>query len=157
MAELKEGSQAPKFSLINQHGEKVSLSSTKEDYVVLFFYPKDNTPGCTIEAKSFSENLKKFNKLNVKVLGISGGDQKSKQKFCEKGNLETVLLSDEDAEIGKKYGAYGPKSFMGKKFNGFIRKTFIIGKDRKILKIYNKVKPAEHVEEVLEYLKSLTS
>ncbi len=155
MTTLKEGSKAPAFSLLDQNGEKLSLKDFKEDYVVLFFYPKDNTPGCTIEAKGFTSYLKKFASVNAMVIGISGGDQKTKTKFCEKAGLEGVYLSDSDGAVGTKYDTYGEKTFMGKKFQGFHRKTFILGPDRKILKIYEKVKPEGHAEEVLAEIKKL--
>jgi len=154
MSELKEGSKAPIFSLLDQDGEKVSLKDLKEDYIVLFFYPKDNTPGCTLEAKAFTKLKKKFENLNTKVIGISGLDQKSKKKFCEKAALDLTLLSDTDGVVGEKYDTYGEKTFMGRKYKGFHRKTFIIGKDRKLTKIYDKVKPEGHAEEVLKEIAS---
>ena len=92
--------------------------------------------------------------MNTTVIGISGGDQKSKQKFCEKAKLDVTLLSDTDGEVGTKYNTYGPKTFMGRKFIGYHRKTFIIGPDRKIFKIYDKVKPEGHSEEVLGSIKN---
>ena len=150
-----EGKKAPSFSLPNQDGELVQLKDIKEDYVVLFFYPKDNTPGCTIEAQEFTAHKKDFKKLNALPLGISGGDEKTKQKFCKKADLDVTLLSDTDGAIGIKYNSYGEKQFMGKKFVGFHRKTLIIGPDRKIIKEYEKVKPEGHSKEVLDFIKSL--
>ncbi len=155
MKELKVGLKAPSFSLKNQNGETVSLKNLEEEYIVLFFYPKDNTPGCSIEAKNFTSNQKKFTKNSIATFGVSGGDQKSKENFYKKANLGVTLLADEDGAIGTKYGAYGDKIFMGKKFIGFHRKTIIIGPDRKIAKIYDKVKPAEHAEEVLDDILAL--
>ncbi len=148
-----ENKKAPAFKLPNQDGEMVQLKDIKEDFVVLFFYPKDNTPGCTIEAKEFTANKKDFKKLNALPLGISGGDEKTKQKFCKKANLDITLLSDTDGEVGTKYDCYGEKTFMGRKFIGFHRKTFIIGPDRKVIKVYDKVKPEGHSKEVLEFIK----
>ena len=155
MKELKEGTKAPAFKLTNQDGDVIELKSIKEDFIVLFFYPKDNTPGCTIEAKGFSATQKQFKKASIAVFGISGGDSKSKVKFCEKAALSINLLSDTDGTVGEKYGSFGPKVFMGRKFTGFHRKTFIIGPDRKIIKIFDKVKPDGHAEEVLEFIKGI--
>ncbi len=150
-----ENKKAPAFKLPNQEGELIQLKDIREDYVVLFFYPKDNTPGCTIEAKEFTANKKDFKKLNALPLGISGGDEKTKQKFCKKAELDVTLLSDTDGAVGTKYDCYGEKKFMGRKFIGFHRKTFIIGPDRKIIKVYDKVKPEGHSEEVLEFIRGL--
>lgn len=150
-----EGKKAPAFKLPNQDGEIVQLKDIEEDYIVLFFYPKDNTPGCTIEAKEFTAKKKDFKKINALPLGISGGDEKTKQKFCQKAALDVTLLSDTDGAVGTKYQVYGEKSFMGRKFIGFHRKTFIIGPDKKIIKVYDKVKPEGHSKEVLDFIKSL--
>jgi peroxiredoxin Q/BCP len=150
---LKLGSKSPSFSLPNQLGEIISLKDIKEDYIVLFFYPRDNTPGCTLEAQGFTALGKKFDSLSCLPLGVSGGDLKSKQKFCEKAKLDITLLSDEDGKIGEKFGSYGEKTFMGKKSIGFMRKTFIIGPERKIINIYDKVKPEQHPQEVLDFIK----
>jgi peroxiredoxin Q/BCP len=154
MSVIAEGKKAPAFTLQDKDGVKHSLSKVEAEWVVLYFYPKDNTPGCTIEAKSFSSELKKFEKLNALPIGISGGDNTSKQKFCSKHSLRSLLLSDPDFSIAKKYGVYGPKQFMGKKFDGISRVTFILDAKRKVVKVFDKVKPAEHVAEVLAYLKA---
>ncbi len=150
-----ENKKAPAFKLPNQDGEIIQLKDLVEDYVVLFFYPKDNTPGCTIEAKEFTASKKDFKKVNALAIGISGGDEKTKQKFCKKAELDVTLLSDTDGAVGVKYDCYGEKKFMGRTFIGFHRKTFIIGPDRKIIKVYEKVKPEGHSEEVLRFIKSL--
>ena len=152
MIKVKE--QAPDFSLRDKDGEIHSLSEVNSDYVIVYFYPKDNTPGCTIEAKDFSRDKKEFDKLNTTIIGISGGDEKSKTKFCEKQNLKILLLSDSDFSISNNYGVYGEKSFMGRKYMGISRWTFVLNKNHKIIKIYDKVKPGIHSEEVLEFIKN---
>lgn len=150
-----EGKKAPAFTLANKDSEKVSLNNIDAQYVVIFFYPKDDTPGCTLEAKGFNANLNKFRKKNVELLGISGGDQKSKEKFCNKYSLELNLLIDEDFEVSSKYNAYGEKKFMGRTFLGIHRKTFVLDSDKKIIKVFEKVRPKNHPEEVLEFIDSL--
>lgn len=155
VSSLKVGKAAPKFKLENHEGEFVSLNDIEEDYIVLFFYPKDNTPGCTLEAQGFSKLKNKLSNISTIAIGISGGDLKSKQKFCNKAKLDVMLLSDPDGSIGEKYDSYGEKKFMGKTYTGFHRKTFLIGPDRKILKIFDTVKPQDHPDEVLEFIKSL--
>lgn len=155
MPNLKEGSKAPSFALENQTGEKIALKDIKQDYIVVFFYPKDNTPGCTLEAQGFTALVKKFARVGAAVIGISGGDLKSKKKFCEKAAIGVTLLSDTDAEVGNKYETYGEKKFMGRTYMGYARKTFLIGPDRKIIKIYDSVKPETHPEEVLKDINDL--
>ena len=152
MIKIKE--QAPDFSLRDKDGEIHSLSEVNSDYVIVYFYPKDNTPGCTIEAKDFSRDIGEFEKLNTTIIGISGGDEKSKTKFCEKQNIKILLLSDSDFSVSNNYGVYGEKSFMGRKYMGISRWTFVLNKDHKIIKIYDKVKPAEHSQEVLEFIRN---
>ena len=152
---ISEGKKAPAFNLSDKDGEKHRLSAIESEYVVLFFYPKDNTPGCTIEASSFSKDMKKFAALNTEVIGISGGDEKSKTKFCEKNKLKNLLLSDTDYAVAKKFGVYGQKSFMGKKFLGIQRCTFVLDEKKKIIKVFDKVKPKEHAKEVLSFIRSL--
>lgn len=154
---LKEGKKAPAFTLPDKDDVKHKLSEVDADYTVIFFYPKDSTPGCTIEANEFSADIKKFEKINTKIIGISGGDSKTKSKFCEKHNLKTLLLSDTDFKVADKYGVYGEKQFMGKKFMGINRVTYILGADKKVIKVYDKVKPKEHSKEVLEFIKSINS
>ena len=150
---LKEGEQAPDFSLRDKDGKIHSLNGVTSDYILVYFYPKDNTPGCTIEAKDFSRDIEKFDKLNTTIIGISGGDEKSKTKFCEKQNLKILLLSDYDFSVSNNYGVYGEKSFMGRKYMGISRWTFVLNKNHKIIKIYDKVKPGIHSKEVLEFIK----
>jgi peroxiredoxin Q/BCP len=146
--------KANNFSLKDKNGINYSLEDLNSNFIILYFYPKDNTPGCTIEAIQFSKYVKEFEKLNARVIGISGGDEKTKTKFCEKHNLKILLLSDPDFSVSKTYGVYGEKSFMGKKYFGISRVTFILDKNKKIIKTYNKVKPPFHSSEVLEFLKN---
>ncbi len=152
---LVEGKKAPAFKLKDKDGELHALKDFEEEYIILFFYPRDNTPGCTIEARNFSKDIKKYEKLNAKVIGISGGDEKSKTKFCGKNNLKELMLSDTDFKISEKYGVYGEKKFMGKTFNGIKRVTFVLDGKRKIVKVFGKVKPLTHSKEVLEFLKEV--
>jgi thioredoxin-dependent peroxiredoxin len=150
-----QNKKAPEFKLKDKDSNYHTLNDFKEKYKVLFFYPKDNTPGCTIESKKFSALLPKFKKLNTKIIGISGGDEKSKTKFCDKQNLNLLLLSDTDFSVSKKYKSYGEKSFIGRKYLGISRNTFILDKNNNIIKIYEKVKPLTHPKEVLDFIKSL--
>ncbi len=149
MENVGVGDPAPEFSLQNQNGEACALKSVKDSYVVIFFYPKDDTSGCTLEAKGFTALAKKFKAAGACILGISGGDSKSKAKFCKKQDLEVTLLSDTDFAVAKSFAAYGPKKFMGKNYNGIFRMTFVLDKKKKIVKIYDKVKPETHAAEVL--------
>lgn len=152
---MKTGQKAPKFKLKDKDDTEFSLRDIETEFTVLFFYPKDNTPGCTIEAKDFSKNISKLTKAGVTALGISGGDNKSKEKFCTKYKLKIPLLSDSDFSVSKEYGVYGPKSFMGRKFLGISRTTFLLDKSKKIIKIFEKVSPLGHVNEILEEIKNL--
>jgi peroxiredoxin Q/BCP len=149
---IRTGKQAPSFSLNDKEGTTHTLSSIDADYVVLYFYPKDDTPGCTLEAQMFEKHLDDFKKANAHIIGISGGDEKSKKKFCNKYNLSLLLLSDPDFSVAKRYGVYGEKQFMGKTYEGIHRMTFVLDKDRKIINIHEKVKPKDHAQEVLDFL-----
>jgi peroxiredoxin Q/BCP len=150
---LKAGDKAPDFTLQSDKGEEVSLSQFKgEKDVVLYFYPKDNTSGCTKEACSFRDNLPKIETKDAVVLGVSPDSVKSHQGFIQKQNLNFTLLSDPDHHVAEAYGAWGEKSMYGKKYMGILRSTFIIGKDGKIKKVFEKVKPDGHALEVLESL-----
>ena len=144
------GTQAPNFLLKDKDGKPHALNLMHGDFFVVYFYPKDDTPGCTIEAKEFTAHLSKFKRLNVPVIGISGGDEKTKKKFCEKHKLSVLLLSDPDFSVCKAYGAYGKKSFLGKQFMGILRTTFLLDKSKKIIKVYENVKPETHVVDVLK-------
>ena len=149
---VEENQKAPDFKLNNQDGKLVKLSDYKDETVVLFFYPKDMTPGCTIEACNFSENLSRIKKKQAVVLGVSFDNEASHQKFREKHGLQFDLLVDADKEVAKAYGVYQLKKFMGKESMGIVRSTFLI-RNGKISKVFSPVKVEGHVDEVLAYLK----
>lgn len=147
---LEVGKKAPDFTANDQNGNKVKLSDLKGDRVVLYFYPKDDTPGCTKQACSLRDGFAELKKNNITVLGVSIDDEKSHQKFIAKYDLPFDLIADTDKKIVEKYGVWGEKSMYGKKYMGTLRKTFLIGEDGKIVKIFDKVKVGEHADEVLE-------
>jgi thioredoxin-dependent peroxiredoxin len=147
---LKEGSAAPQFSTTDANGDTVSLKDLRGEKVVLYFYPKDDTPGCTKEACSFRDAFSKFKKRGIRVLGISPDSETSHKKFTAKYKLPFTLLADTDHAIADAYGAYGEKKFMGRTYMGVLRTTFLIDEKGKIKKIFSKVKPDEHANEVLE-------
>ncbi|MBX3298216.1 MAG: thioredoxin-dependent thiol peroxidase [Acidobacteria bacterium] len=147
---LKEGDKAPAFSSKDQNGNTVKLSDFKGTRVVLYFYPKDDTPGCTKEACSFRDADDVFRQKGIKVLGVSTDDERSHQKFINKFQLPFDLLADTDKKIVEAYGVWGEKSMYGKKYMGTIRKTFLIDEKGKIVKIFDKVNVSEHAGEVLE-------
>jgi peroxiredoxin Q/BCP len=151
---LEEGKKAPSFALKDQTGEVISLDSLKGKNVVLYFYPKDDTSGCTKEACNFRYELPKFSKLDAVILGVSPDSVESHRKFAEKYKLPFSLLSDEKKEICKKYGVWQEKSMYGKKYMGVVRTTFIINDKGIIKKIFPKVKVDEHNAEVMEALKA---
>ena len=154
MSQLKEGDKAPDFKAVSNEGKEISLKDYQgKNRVVLYFYPKDDTPGCTVEACSFRDTIKKIEKTDTIVLGVSPDDTTSHNKFIEKFKLPFLLLSDGDKKICNDYGVWVKKSMYGKEYMGVARTTFIIAKDGKIEKIYEKVKPEGHAEEVLEFLK----
>jgi peroxiredoxin Q/BCP len=149
---LKEGDKAPAFTAATNGGGKISLADFKGQNVILYFYPKDDTPGCTKEACAFRDHWDDFKKRGAVVLGVSTDNVKKHDKFVEKFKLPFTLLADEDKKIVGAYGVWGPKVFMGIKYTGTFRVTFLIGPDGKIKKIWPTVKPAEHAEEVLAAL-----
>lgn len=149
---LKEGDEAPAFTVNTNGGGKISLADYKGKNVILYFYPKDDTPGCTKEACAFRDHFADFKKKGAVVLGVSTDPVKSHDKFVEKFKLPFTLLADEDKKIVEAYGVWGQKSFMGRKYLGTHRVTFLIGPDGKIKKIWPKVKPEEHTAEVLAAL-----
>ncbi len=149
---LKEGDVAPKFTVATSGGGKISLADYLGKNVILYFYPKDDTPGCTKEACAFRDNFSDFKKTGAVVLGVSPDSVKSHDKFVEKFKLPFTLLADEDKKIVEAYGVWGEKSFMGRKYMGTNRVTFLIGPDGKIKKIWPEVKPEEHAAEVLTAL-----
>ncbi|NJO09082.1 MAG: thioredoxin-dependent thiol peroxidase [Leptolyngbyaceae cyanobacterium SL_1_1] len=154
---LNPGDYAPGFSLPNADGDLVSLANLAGQRVVLYFYPRDDTPGCTKEACSFRDAFPQYQDQSVAVLGISTDDAKSHSKFSTKYNLPFPLLSDAGGQVASAYGSYGLKKFMGKEYMGISRSTFIIGPDGRIEKIYRKVKPESHAAQVLEDLAALSS
>lgn len=149
---LEVGKKAPDFSLKDQDGNKRKLSEYRGKPVVLYFYPKDDTPGCTKEACSFRDNFGKFKRKGIEVLGVSIDDEKSHVKFREKYDLPFMLLSDTDKKVVDKYGVWVEKNMYGKKKWGTARKTFLIDEDGKIKHIFNKVKTDIHAEEVLDVM-----
>lgn len=150
--ELKVGSKAPEFNLPASTGEKISLKSLRGKNVVLYFYPKDDTPGCTKEACGFRDKLEQFKKKGTVIFGVSKDSLDSHQKFIEKYGLTFSLLSDEDHAVSEKYGVYKEKSMYGKKYWGIERSTFVIDPEGKLKAIFRKVKIENHIEEVLEAL-----
>lgn len=151
---LEEGKKAPEFKLKNENGDIVSLSDFKGKKVVLYFYPKDDTPGCTKEACSFRDEFPKFGKLDAVVLGVSADSVESHKKFIKKYNLPFSLLSDEKKETLEKYDVWKEKSLFGKKYMGIVRTTFVIDEKGIIKKIFENVKVADHEKEVLNALKN---
>jgi thioredoxin-dependent peroxiredoxin len=149
---LKEGDAAPDFSAATSGGGTVSLGDFKGQCVVLYFYPRDDTPGCTKEACAFRDHFAEFRKKGAVVLGVSIDPVKAHDKFAAKYKLPFTLLADEDKRIVQAYGAWGEKTFMGRKYQGTYRLTFLIGPDGRIKKIWPQVKPEEHAEEVLAAL-----
>ena len=152
---LKEGNKAPAFKLKNQDGETISLNDLKGKPVVLYFYPKDNTSGCTKEACNFRDEFPKFRKIKAEIIGVSADSVESHKKFADKYKLPFNLLSDEKKEVLEKYGVWQEKSMYGKKYMGIVRTTFVIGSDGKIKKIFPKVKVDNHNKEVMEALKEI--
>lgn len=151
---LKEGDKAPDFTAASSDGKQVSLEGLKGKRVILYFYPKDDTPGCTVEACGFRDGIKKIGKQDAVVLGVSPDSVASHSKFIDKFKLPFILLADEDKKICQAYGVWVEKSMYGKKYMGVARTTYILSKDGRIEKIYEKVKPEGHTEEVLEHLAS---
>lgn len=153
--DLKVGDSAPDFELPDQDGKMHKLSDYQGQKILVYFYPKDNTPGCTIEACQIRDDFPKFNSIKAEVLGISTDSVESHQKFAQKHNLPFTLLADANKEVVKAYNVYKPKKFLGKEFLGTQRTSFLVDGDGKIAKIYEKVKPALHAEEVLRDLADL--
>ncbi len=146
---LKPGDPAPDFDLPSDSGERVRLRDLRGKRVVLYFYPKDDTPGCTTEACSFRDAWSELQRRGIVVLGVSKDSPKSHVRFKEKYALPFTLLSDEDHAVADAYGVWGPKTFMGRQYEGMDRATFLIGPDGRIEAVWPKVKPEGHAEEVL--------
>ncbi|MBS1518848.1 MAG: thioredoxin-dependent thiol peroxidase [Bacteroidetes bacterium] len=149
---LKTGDKAPDFSLFSDSGEKISLKDFKGKKVILYFYPKDDTSGCTKEACSFRDNIKVISKKNAVVIGVSKDNTASHVKFKKKYDLPFTLLSDENLDMLKKYDVWKEKSMYGKKYMGIVRTTYVIDEKGKISAVFNKVKVDGHVEEILSGL-----
>ncbi len=149
--------RAPAFTLLDQEGKKVSLASARSEWVLLYFYPKDATPGCTKEACAIAESFPALEKLNATVFGVSADSPKSHRAFAEKHKLPFRLLSDEKRDVIKRYGAWGVKKLYGREYEGIKRMSFLIDPRGVIAKIYPTVRPAEHGEEVLRDIAALSS
>lgn len=152
MKDLNVGDKAPQFELLNQDGVKIALKDFIGKKVILYFYPKDNTPGCTTQACEFTQNYEKFMDKNAVIIGISPDSAKSHENFIKKFNLKHILLSDDEKEVSKAYGAWGLKKNYGKEYEGIIRSTFVIDEQGKIIKIYSNVRAKDHAFKVLEEL-----
>ena len=152
---IKEKNLAPTFKLPSTNKKEFSLKDSLGNFVVLYFYPKDDTPGCTIETNDFNKLLPKFKKLNCEILGISKDNLKSHDKFRDKYKIKFDLLADEEIKVLKKYKVWAKKKFMGREFMGIVRTTFLIDKKGKIIKIWNNVKVKDHAKEVLETLQNI--
>lgn len=150
MTTLKPGDKAPIFESTDQRGNAVKLQDFKGSKIVLYFYPKDDTPGCTAQACNLRDNYEDFIKSGFKVIGISADNLKSHQKFAEKYSLPFPLLPDTDKKIANAYGVWGPKKFMGKSYEGISRTTFIIDEDGIILKVFDKVDTKNHAQQITE-------
>ena len=150
---VDEDKKAPTIKLKNQDGKTISLNDFEDQNIVLYFYPKDNTSGCTTEACNFRDEFPKFGKLGAVILGVSPDSIESHKKFAEKYNLPFDLLSDEKKEVVQKYDVWKEKNMYGRKYMGVVRSTFIIDKNKIIRKIFSKVKVADHNKEVMEALK----
>jgi peroxiredoxin Q/BCP len=150
---MKEKELAPNFKIRSSNNEEFELKKNKNNFLIIYFYPRDNTPGCTNEAKDFSKLYKEFKKLNCEIFGISKDSIESHKKFISKFKIPFQLLSDEKIVALKKYRAWGEKSMYGKKFMGIKRTTVLISPKGKIIKIWNNVKVKKHAKEVLSCLK----
>jgi len=153
---LKINTKAPNFKLPSTSKDDYLLKNSIGKYIVIYFYPKDDTPGCTIETNDFNKLLSKFKKLECEVYGISKDNLKSHDKFRDKYKIKFDLLADEELKVLKKYKVWGKKKFMGREFMGVLRTTFLIDKKGKIIKIWDNVKVKDHAKEVLEFLKNLS-
>lgn len=151
---LKTGQNAPEFKLPDQNNQSCSLADYRGKWVLIYFYPKDDTTGCTEEACTLRDSFPKFDKLNTQVLGISTDSVKSHKKFEKKYSLNFTLLADEGKKVVNSYGVWQPKKFLGRELLGTLRISFLINPEGKIVKIYEKVKPPVHAQEVLDDLRT---
>ena len=147
---IEEGSSVPKFEINDADGNKVKSTDFKGKKHVIYFYPKDFTPGCSTQADEFSTEYKKFQKEDIEIIGISPDDTNSHKKFCTKMGIKYALLSDTEKEVSNAFGVWGMKTFMGREYMGVTRSSFLVNEKGKIFKIYSKVKPAGHAKQVLE-------
>ena len=154
---LTVGSPAPTFTLPDQDGTKHTLGQYKGQWVLIYFYPRDNTPGCTKEACMIRDYWSEFGNLNATVLGVSKDSQKSHTNFREKHSLPFTLLSDPESDMIATYGAWQKKKMMGREYMGIVRMSYLIDPDGNVAKVYPKVKPADHAKEVLDDIKELSS
>lgn len=150
MTTLKAGDKAPDFKAEDQDGNEIKLSDYKGKKLVLFFYPKASTPGCTAEACNLNENFDRLKKEGYEILGVSADSKKRQQNFRNKYDFQYPLLADEDKEVINAYGVWGPKKFMGKEYDGIHRTTFLIDKNGKIEEVISKVKTKEHTDQILK-------
>jgi len=150
---LKIGDKAPEFKGVDENGENISLSNFKGKNIILYFYPKDNTPGCTNEACNLRDNYNMWLEKGYKVIGISPDSQQSHQKFIDKHKLPFTLISDPDKVIIKQYGTWGPKKLYGREYEGLLRTTFVINENGTIENIFEKVKTKDHTNQILETIK----
>jgi len=153
---IAPGSKAPAFSLPDQDGVVRSLTDFAGKYLVLYFYPKDDTPGCTIEAQVLGDSLPQFKKLNAEVVGVSADSVKSHKKFCDKMGIPFPLLSDEGKEMLSAYEVWQEKNMMGRKYMGIVRTTYVIDPKGVIVNVFENVKPPKHAKEVLAYLQGIS-
>jgi thioredoxin-dependent peroxiredoxin len=151
---VEEGKPAPDFELTSDSGDKVRLSALRGKQVVLYFYPKDDTPGCTAQACGIRDVYGEFERAGAVVLGVSPDDERSHVKFKKKYDLPFTLLADPDHEVAGQYGAWGEKKYMGRTYHGVNRSTFVIGEDGNVKRVMHKVKPGTHADEVLATLRS---
>jgi peroxiredoxin Q/BCP len=147
---VKEGDAAPEFEARDAEGNTVRLSDLRGQKVALYFYPKDDTPGCTKEACSLRDGHAELSRRGIKVIGVSTDDEKSHRKFAEKYSLPFTLLADTDHKVADAYGVYGEKKFMGRTYDGVHRKTFLIDEEGRVRKVFDKVNVEEHADEVLK-------
>ena len=149
MTQLKEGDKAPEFKALDQEGKEISLKAFKGKRLVLYFYPKDNTPGCTAEACELRDNYTQLMKMGYEVVGVSADNEVSHKKFIKKYELPFRLIADVDKEIIKAYGAWGEKNMYGKKYEGILRTTFLLDENGVISKIFRKVDTKNHTKQIL--------
>ena len=154
MNKVSIGNKVPNFTLKNEADKEISLSDFLGKYVVVYFYPKDNTPGCTLEAKSFRDNIQKFDELNTAVIGISKDSVKSHLNFHSELNLNFNILSDPDASVHKMFDVIKKKKMFGKESLGTVRSTFVLDKDGVLIKEFRNIKVKNHVQEVLDFIRN---